>query len=84
MVINEFINRFARVEYEQLATDMKPASFKEYRQSEKFKAVAQEISISTKKIIKWTFPEKMDTVIKLHEEPLHIEQGSYTLMPNAF
>jgi len=52
LVICEFINRFARFEYEQLKHEIKPPTFKKYRDSEEFKLVAQEIAVNVKKILK--------------------------------
>jgi hypothetical protein len=50
-VLNEFVNRFVKFEYEQLAPEKK-WTFKDYRESDDFKDVAQEISIVVKKILK--------------------------------
>lgn len=55
LVLSEFINAFSRYTYNCLPDDeSKPRSFKEYRDSEDFKQVAEEIAISVKKILRIT------------------------------
>jgi predicted nucleic acid-binding protein len=54
LILSEFINRFARWEYGQLAPSTRPQYFKEFRKSPAFKQVAQEIAASAKMILKMT------------------------------
>ncbi len=51
-VLSEFVNRFARYEYDRLDENTKPATFKEFRQSAEFNDVAAEIVINVKNILK--------------------------------
>lgn len=50
LVLSEFINVFARWEYNQMESSKKPKDFKEFRRSEAFKPVAEEIAVNAKKI----------------------------------
>ena len=51
LVISEFINAFARMEYGQLSPGDRPRRFKDFRDSEGFKPVASEIAIGAKEIV---------------------------------
>jgi len=75
MIISEFINTFSRIEFRQQSEFSK---YKEFRNSLKYRAIAQDISYNVKKILKNTlacdpelqaidFPEVMDL----------FEQGKY-------
>ena len=50
LVLSEFINSFARLEYNQLSPETKPKDFKTFRYSGAFKPVAQEIAINARKM----------------------------------
>lgn len=50
LVFSEFINAFARLEYNQMEPSKKPKDFKEFRRSAAFKPVAEEIAVNAKKI----------------------------------
>lgn len=50
LILSEFINAFARWEYNQMESSKKPKDFKEFRRSEAFKPVAEEIAVNAKKI----------------------------------
>jgi hypothetical protein len=54
LILCEFINRFARWEYDQVDPSTRPKYFKEFRKSPAFKQVAKEIATSAKKILKMT------------------------------
>jgi len=51
LVLSEFINKFARLEFEQLGPSVKPPDFKRFRQSPEFRATAKEIVIASRKIV---------------------------------
>lgn len=51
LILSEFINTYARLEYNQLSKEIKPSEFKKYRASSLFKLVAEDIYRSTKRII---------------------------------
>jgi predicted nucleic acid-binding protein len=51
LVLSEFINAFARIEYNQLPPSDKPERFKEFRDSEDFRPVAEEIAIGAREIV---------------------------------
>lgn len=52
LVISEFVNAFARYEYNILPSKSRPAKFKDFRNSSAFLPIAQEISINVNKILK--------------------------------
>lgn len=51
LALSEFINAFARFEFNQLAPGVKPTRFKDFRQSPEFAAVAEEIGVNARKIV---------------------------------
>lgn len=53
-VLAEYINRFAKLEYEQLEDNIRPNTFKDFRVSAMFRAVAAEVAINVKSILKNT------------------------------
>jgi predicted nucleic acid-binding protein len=54
IVLSEYINRFARLEYEQMDKSIKPSTYKEFRSSVHFKNVASEVAITVNNILKKT------------------------------
>lgn len=52
VVLGEYVNRFARIEYEVYSQAYKDVSYKDYRSSDDFKHAAREISSSVKDILK--------------------------------
>lgn len=51
LILSEFVNRFAHWAFDQLPPEEKPLTFKEFRKSENFKPVAQEIADDVRRII---------------------------------
>jgi predicted nucleic acid-binding protein len=75
MIISEFINAFARIEFKQQTEFTK---FKEFRNSLAFRAIAQDIAYNVRKILKNTLacdPELQ--AIDLPEVMEMFEQGKY-------
>lgn len=75
MIISEFINAFARIEFKQ-QTDF--TRFKDFRNSLAFRAIAQDIAYNVRKILKSTLacdPELQ--AIDLPEVMDFFEQGKY-------
>ncbi len=52
LVLSEFINRFARVEYDQRDPDKKSRNFKTFRKSSDFEPIAEEIAVDVRNILK--------------------------------
>lgn len=77
LVISEFINRFSRWAYDQLPLDIKPSEFKEFRRSEEFKKVAQEIADDARRIIEYaTWCDSEFGSIDLNELLIEYEMGN--------
>lgn len=51
LILSEFINRYARIQYNLLPDEVKPRSFKEYRRTQEFIPVAKDIVMSVRKIL---------------------------------
>jgi len=51
LVLSEFINKYARVLYDQLPESKKPRAFKEWRKHPDFKNVAEEIASQARRIV---------------------------------
>lgn len=51
LIISEFINRYAHIEYDRLPPTSKPANFKIFRSSPSFVNIAQDITSDVKKVI---------------------------------
>jgi len=52
LVLSEFINAFARFEYNQQPPATKPKDFKLFRNSSNFKPIAEEITVNVKNIVR--------------------------------
>lgn len=52
LVLSEFINRFARIEYGQLPPGLKPKDFKRFRNSPAFKPIAKDITVTVRNIMR--------------------------------
>lgn len=52
MILSEFVNSFARYEYNLIPIEKRPVNFKLFRNSPGFSPIANEISINVKKICK--------------------------------
>jgi predicted nucleic acid-binding protein len=75
MIISEFINAFARIEFKQQSEFGK---YKEFRNSPDFRHIAEDISHNLKKILKSTLTCDPDLVgIKLPEIMDTFEEGRY-------
>jgi predicted nucleic acid-binding protein len=51
LVLSEFINGFARLEYQQLPPEERPPDFKTFRRSELFEPVANDIATNARRIL---------------------------------
>jgi predicted nucleic acid-binding protein len=51
LVLSEFVNAFARLEYNQLRASVKPKDFKTFRKSPGFGPVARDIAANARKIL---------------------------------
>ena len=51
LVLSEFINRFARLEFKQVPSNSRPRTFKIFRDSKAFRGVAEEIAVSARKVV---------------------------------
>ncbi len=51
LVLSEFMNRFAHWAYDQLPLETKPSKFKDFRRSDEYKKVAQEIADDARRIV---------------------------------
>lgn len=51
LILSEFVNRFARIEFDQTAPSVRPANYKQFRDSTLFVPVAKEIAVSVRKIL---------------------------------
>lgn len=56
LILSEFVNRFARIEFDQTSPSIKPANFKQYRDSTLFAPVAREIAVNVRKILSAAAP----------------------------
>ncbi|WP_440955061.1 type II toxin-antitoxin system VapC family toxin [Methanosarcina sp. Mfa9] len=75
MIISEFVNAFARIEFKQQSEFVK---YKEFRNSPSFRPVAEDISHNVKKILKNTLICDPDlAAIKLPEIMDTFEEGRY-------
>lgn len=75
MIISEFVNAFARIEFKQQSEF---AKYKEFRNSPSFRSVAEDISHNVKKILKNTLTCDPDlAAIKLPEIMSTFEEGKY-------
>ncbi len=75
MVISEFINSFARMEFKQQSTFM---GFKDFRNSSEFLSTAEEIAYNVKKILNITFRCDSDLAdLDLINLVNNFETGSY-------
>lgn len=50
LVMAEFVNRYARLEYQCLAADRRPGEFRDFRDSPEFEPIAQAIAAACRKI----------------------------------
>lgn len=75
MIISEFVNAFARIEFKQQSEF---AKYKEFRNSPSFRPVAEDISNNVKKILKNTLTCDPDlAAVKLPEIMDAFEEGRY-------
>jgi predicted nucleic acid-binding protein len=56
LVLSEFVNRFARLEYKRLRPGWPPSRFKEFRKSAAFKLVARDIALHARQILGMVLP----------------------------
>lgn len=67
-VLSEFINRFVRFEYQLSPASANGATFKEFRKSPQFRAIAKDVRANVKKILAYA---------NITEEPLFADSESF-------